>query len=123
MSDLRPIIAALETKRTAALLTGDYSTLAAITHRDFIHVDARGELRDREAYLASVASGSVRLLTAQTSETGFVVHGDLVLVTGLFRNELQTSAGIEVRAGRHCRAYVRDGGSWLNIMHQSTEIA
>lgn len=114
-------IAALESRRAEALVRGDIPALRAMTHDRYIHIDARGQLRDKASYLASIQSGTVKMLDSRVIENHIVVQDRAAFVTGLFINEIRTLLGVELRSGRHSRAYVLEDGIWLNILHKGTE--
>lgn len=113
----------LEARRADALISGDVRYLDQITHEDLLHVDGLGTLRDKAAFLRSIANGAAWSRRYETSNIELRVTRDTAVVTGLFANE-RTPAGGEAqrRFGRFSRVYVRREGLWLNLLHQGTEI-
>ena len=123
MTDYDPTrrIEELEARRAAALMAADVAALGAMTHEAYVHIDARGALRDRRSYLASVETAAVRIVESRMTDSRIVIVDRTAIATGLFANDIRTPAGKERREGRYVRTYVCVEGTWLNISHQATE--
>jgi hypothetical protein len=116
-------IEALETQRVEALINSDVFTLRSMTHKDYVHIDARGQLRTKDEFLSSISSGKVQMLFSEISGNRIQFHGDTAIVTGIFTNRIRTPSADESRSGRHCRVYIFEDHSWQNVLHQGTEYA
>ena len=123
MSD-KAAIADLEAGRARAILEADVAWLKDMTDPDYIHVEATGQRRNREDFLAALASGKVRFTRYDVLENDIRIVDDVAIVSGIFQNEIEgTDVMCRQKRGRHCRIYIRRGDRWANILHQGTQIA
>jgi hypothetical protein len=114
----------LEAQRCRALLDADVAALERLTGADYQHVETGGTTRDRAGFLAAIARPDHRFVLWVIEESRTVLHGDVAIVTGRYRNQVRTPAGLQpVKQARFVRVWVRRDGAWQNVVHQATAIA
>ncbi|MFV3126880.1 nuclear transport factor 2 family protein [Niveispirillum sp. KHB5.9] len=124
IEDDRAEIARLENARAQAIVAADRATLARITDDDYVHIEASGRTRDKEAFLVGVAPDGGRFDRYDLIETVIRLFGDAAIVTGVFENSfIGGTAPALVKRGRHTRVYIRRDGVWRNISHHATACA
>ena len=117
-------IRALEQQRAEAIVAADVATLQRITGGDYVHVEASGAVRTRDAFLSFLASGAGRFERYILLETCIRVFEDAALVTGMFENAFRAADGhLSTRVARHTRVWARRDGVWRNVSHQATAIS
>lgn len=124
MSESSSQVLSLEEARARAIADGDAETLAAMTHEDYVHVDAQGRRRTKREFLDDLSSAGIRSCGYSLLENGVRVLDDVAIVTGSFLNHQVGAEGtVARRHGRHVRIYLRGPAGWSNVLHQATEIA
>jgi hypothetical protein len=114
-------IAAIEDMRARAIIEADTATLERITASDYVHIEASGQRRDRQGFLAGIDPTRGRFERYLLLENDIRILGDAALVIGVFENVFVTATGERrTRRARHTRVYVRGGQDWLNLSHQAT---
>lgn len=117
-------IRALEQRRADAIVAADVATLERITDPDYVHVEASGAVRTREAFLSFLTSGAGRFERYVLLEIRIRVFEDAALVTGAFENAFRRhDGGLSARIARHSRVWARRDGVWRNVSHQATAIS
>ena len=117
-------VLAADARRIAALLSGDWGTVDALTAEDYTHVETNGGRRDKAGFLALLRQPQLRFLRWTIDENVVRVFGDVAIVSGSYRNVVRTAQGEQPeRHARHLRVWVRRNGAWRNVAHQATAIA
>src|SRR4051812_12406708 len=86
-------IRALEQQRADAIVAADIGTLERITDLDYVHIEASGAVRSREAFLSFLVSGAGHFERYVLLETRIRLFADAALVTGAFENAYRPSGG------------------------------
>lgn len=121
---LRDEVLAADALRISAMLEADVATLSRIISEDYIHVQSKGDLRNKQQFLGGLQAAQFRFDSFVVDENHVALHGDIAIVTGRYHNVVRTAAGPgPVKHARHIRVYVRRNGAWINTVHQATEIA
>jgi ketosteroid isomerase-like protein len=105
------ILAAVE-QRSAALVARDAETLREIHHPDLRWTTHRGDVRDRDAYVAGNTQGDLVWRAQRLVSPDVVVAGDTAVVTGAVDDEFERAG----ERGAHSMAltlvWVRDDAGW-----------
>lgn len=121
--DTEEVLAA-DVRRIAALLSGDWATVDALTAEDYTHVETNGGRRDKAGFLALLRQPDLRFLRWTVDENEVRVFGDVAVVTGTYRNVVRNAQGEQPeKHARHLRVWIRRDGAWRNVAHQATAIA
>ena len=111
MSAVREILAAVE-RRSAALVARDAEALREIHHPDLRWTTHRGEVRDRDAYIAGNTEGDLVWRAQRLVSPEVVVAGDTAVVTGAVEDEFERAG----EPGAHTMAltlvWVRGDAGW-----------
>ncbi|WP_288381754.1 nuclear transport factor 2 family protein [uncultured Massilia sp.] len=113
----------VERKRMEAVTGGDVETLKRLISRQYYHVESNGRLRTRTAFLQAVAEHTFSTGNYQIddSEVQVAPDGGSAVVVGTFNAVSKAADARRIRA-HYVRVWVRQGASWVNTVHQSTEI-
>ncbi|WP_177207874.1 nuclear transport factor 2 family protein [Massilia yuzhufengensis] len=117
-------ILAAEKQRREAVAGGNVEALKRIVSREYYHVESNGRMRTRTAFLQAVSNKAFASVDYQPSDTEVQMApgGATAVVVGTFSAVQQAGVPRRIRA-RFVRVWVRQGGAWVNTIHQSTEIA
>ncbi|MCJ2187925.1 nuclear transport factor 2 family protein [Novosphingobium beihaiensis] len=117
-------VLAVEAVRLKAMLEGDVETLRRMTGDDYVHVESTGQVRTKEEFLAGFKDREYRFVSFVIEENHVNLMGNVAVVTGRYRNVIETPAGVQpVKYARHVRVYAFRGGEWINVTHQATAIS
>ena len=123
MTDERVRIADLERQRAAAITRSDVALLRDITSADYVHVDIKGRVRNRDDFLATL-TGEARFSQYSTDDVRVTLLKEVAIVTGRFSNEHHLVDGeTTVRLGRFVRVWAWLDGRWRNVLHQATSVS
>ena len=113
----------VEAIRLEAMLDADVETLDQITGDDYVHVESTGQVRTKAQFLDGLKNRVYRFKSFIIEENNVNVMGTVAVVTGSYRNIIETSAGVQpVKYARHIRVYALRDGKWINVAHQATAI-
>jgi hypothetical protein len=100
-------------RRSAALVARDADALRALHHPGFRFTTPRGEVRDRDAYVAGNTEGDLVWRDQRFLEHDIIVCGNVAVLTGVVRDAF-SRAGV---AGGHdmriTLVWVLHEGSWV----------
>jgi ketosteroid isomerase-like protein len=113
-------IVALENAWSRASKAKDLKVLDQILDDDFISVDADGRLMIKAEILREAQQSGVRQVVI--SSTAAHVHGNTVIVTGLYEKKGVVQAKPFIRRGRFVDTWLQRGGRWVAIASLSTPI-
>lgn len=112
---------ALESRRCAAISSGDTATLRAMLTDDYIHVHMTGKVDNRDGHLRAVSSRPRR------TERGSLLvrrYGELAVLTGELTNIMTGANGEPNETSAYCQQVaVRQGGEWKFVSIQLTPLA
>jgi uncharacterized protein (TIGR02246 family) len=113
-------VRALEDRRYAAVVSGDFDAFAALAHPELAYTHSNGELDDLDSYLAKCRSGHYVYHRIDHPVDRIVVTGDTAVVIGEMHAEL-TAGGVEkTLANRSLAVWVRVDGDWRLLAYQPT---
>lgn len=119
MSDVETL-KALETKRCAAITSGDVETLKAMLVDDYVHVHMTGHVDDRAGHLKAVSSRPRR---TERGDLLVRVYGDLAVITGDLTNHMTGADGKTNATKAYChQVAARNGAEWRFVSIQLTPL-
>jgi Ketosteroid isomerase homolog len=112
----------LENDRAQAVVKGDVASLDKMTSDDYTIIDRAGRMRDKQATMAAIKSGDIKLTSNKLSDLKVRVYGDTAVVTG--RSDAEGSINGTPSNGpvRFTRVYVKKDGQWQSVAFQQTPI-
>ena len=111
MSAREEILAAAE-RRSAALVARDAEALRALHHPDLRWTTHRGDVRDRDAYIAGNTEGELVWRAQRLVSPDVVVAGDTAVLTGAVYDEFERAGEPGAHTMRLTLVWVRDEGTW-----------
>ena len=116
-------VRAAEERRVAAIRTNNSVAIARMLDDQFIYINARGMIYDKDSYLAAVRS---RALTyspdLELTETDFRVDGDVVIIVGLMLGHARIEREQHVYHHRNMRVWRERQGEWKLLAWQSSDV-
>ena len=100
---------------TRAELKGDRAAAGALLADDFVGTTQRGEIENKEQYLAGVAANSD---VVKADDYKISLHGDFAIMT-----HRSTVAGVRNIQFRSTHVWVKRKGKWLVIAHHGSQIS
>jgi len=108
--------------RYRAMLDGDLATLAQLLAPGLSYTHSSAHREDREAYLASLASGRVRYLDALRDEVHVQIHGDTAVIEGHVLLHAMVDGVRRRLDNRFLSVWLREAGQWRLLAWASTPI-
>ena len=99
--------------RAAALAARDATALRERLHPGFRWTSHRGEVFDREAYVAANTGGALVWRRQVVEAPDVVVAGVTAVVTGVVRDDVERDGAPASFAMRLTQVWVHDDGRWL----------
>jgi hypothetical protein len=101
--------------RSAALVARDADALRALHHPGFRFTTPRGDVRDRDAYIAGNAAGELVWRAQHLVSHEVVVAGDTAVLVGVVHDEFER-AGVAGAHDMHLTlVWVRFEGRWVAL--------
>ena len=124
MSDKDTIahIEALDAKRAECILARDFAGLEPMIAEDLRYVHSSAVLENKQQYLAKLTSGHYTYRALTTLQREMRVIGDVVLVIGDARIEVEVSGTAKVVMSRYLQVWVKRSAGWQMASWQSTPI-
>jgi len=111
---------ALEDRRYAAIVAGDFADFAAVCHPELLYTHSTAVTDTLESYLEKCRSEYYVYHHVDHPVHRIVVAGDTALVLGEMNADL-TADGVRKQLRNNSLAvWVRDGGTWKLIGYQPT---
>ena len=114
-------LAKLNDEWAKATLAGDVKTLERLAADDLVYTHTNGKVDNKATLLASLREGSLKYLQFDTGETKVQQYGDVALLFS--RPTLKLTGGGQgerTLTPRFLRVWVKRGGRWQMVAHQST---
>jgi ketosteroid isomerase-like protein len=113
-SDEQAVITAAE-QRATALVAGDVSELKRLMHPKMRWTTHRGDVLDRDTYVAGNTDGSLVWQEQRLEEATVTVVGDTAVLTAVVVDEVKRGGERETFRLRLTQTWVRYGGTWQCI--------
>jgi len=121
--DVTAKVLSLEQLWNQAEVQKDTHSLNQLLADNFIYVDIDGSLiKDKAEFLASVTSRAERIESIRGEAMTTQVHGETVIVTGVYREKGTLNGKPYYHHGRFTDTWVKEGSAWLCAASQSTLI-
>ncbi|MGO9088311.1 MAG: nuclear transport factor 2 family protein [Candidatus Sulfotelmatobacter sp.] len=120
-SGVRSKLFALENAWSQAAEIKDVKAMDQLLDSAFLYVDFDGRLMTKAEVLANVKSASVQQVVTEAMTAN--LHGNTVVVTGIFRVKGMEGGKPYLRRGRFIDVWMYENGNWLAISSQATPIA
>jgi ketosteroid isomerase-like protein len=116
-------VLAIERDIMSAIRGKDVATLAPLLADDFIYRTHFGAEADKAAFLESVASFPVEILSLRGEELKVNVYGDTAVLTGVQIAEARPPEGeTEESAVAFTDVFLRRNGQWLMVLAYGVEL-
>ena len=99
--------------RSAALVARDADALRALHHPEFRFTTPRGDVRDRDAYIAGNTVGELVWRAQHLVEHEIAVHGDTAVLVGVVHDEFERAGEPGAHDMRLTLVWVRAEGRWV----------
>ena len=116
------VIEALETKRCQAILDCDYKTVESLMGEDLSYVHSSAVKEDKKQYLEKLASGHYIYHGLDAIERNFRVIGDVVLVNGDLRINVEVAGNKKVIMSRYLQVWAKRDVGWQMVSWSSVPI-
>jgi ketosteroid isomerase-like protein len=113
-------VLSLEQLWNQAEVEKDTHSLNQLLSDTFIFVDIDGSLQNKAQFLASVSDRSEHIDSIRSESMLSHVHGDTVIVTGIYHEKGTLKGKAYYHHGRFTDTWIRDGSAWLCAASQST---
>jgi len=101
--------------RSAALVARDPAALRALHHPDFRFTTPRGDVRDRDAYIAGNTGGELVWRAQYLVSHEVVVAGDTAVLLGVVHDEFERAGVAGAHDMRLTLVWVREQGEWVAL--------
>jgi ketosteroid isomerase-like protein len=99
--------------RSAALVARDAKTLRALHHEDLRWTTHRGDVRDRDAYIAGNTEGELVWRDQHLVEHDVVVAGDTAVLTGIVHDAFERAGEPGAHDMRLTLVWVKQDDGWV----------
>ncbi|HWQ31412.1 MAG TPA: nuclear transport factor 2 family protein [Blastocatellia bacterium] len=113
----------LEQEWVEALTKADTAALERIYHNDLTYTHSSGVVDTKASYIAGLKSGNTKYLSLDREEIKVRIYGDTAIVTCKAAIRLLNKEQSVSFTARLIHVYVRQGGRWQMVAHQSTRLA
>jgi ketosteroid isomerase-like protein len=116
-------VLAIEREIMAAIRGKDVATLAPLLADDFLYRTHFGAEADKAAFLESIASFPIEILSLRGEELKVNVYGDTAVLTGIQIAEARPPEGeTEESAVAFTDVFLRRNGQWLMVLAYGVEL-
>ncbi len=114
-------VLSLENAWNEAQSHADAKAIAGLLASSFVYTDADGSFMDKAQLLASIrTAGQSHIVNEQMKAQSY---GDVMVVTGIYREEGTEDGKPYTRRGRFTDTWVQTAGQWLCASSQETLIS
>jgi ketosteroid isomerase-like protein len=113
----------LEEKWVAALEKSDAATLDSIFADTYVETDGRGHRSDKQALLAVVKSGDLKVESIKLSDMQVYVYGDAAVLTGSAASAGNYKGQPFAANASFTETFVRQNGKWRAVASHRSLVA
>jgi ketosteroid isomerase-like protein len=121
-NDVIQEIESLDAKRCQATLARDFKTVATLIGEDLLYVHSSAVQEDKKQYLEKLESGHYIYHGLQVLQRAFRVIGDVVLVNGDLRIDVEVSGTKKVIMSRYLQVWAKRASGWQMVSWSSVPI-
>jgi ketosteroid isomerase-like protein len=111
-----------ETRRSEALVRGDFGTLDEILSDDLTYTHASGVYESKAQIMANLKSGQVKYESFTPEDVLVRVYGTTGVVTGVARVKVRVKGEHLSLQLRFTNVYVKKGDLWQMVAWQATRL-
>ena len=111
-----------EDKWIAGVKANDRAALEKILSKDLVYTHSTGKVEDRTQYIASMTSGEQKYASVDYTDIAVRVYGTTAVVTAQARMTGSTKSVPFDNKLRVLHVWVKQGGSWVLVAHQTTKL-
>jgi ketosteroid isomerase-like protein len=116
-------VLALEDRRFAAMIDGDFARLADMVHDQLLYTHSSGVTDTKASWLQSMQSGRVKYKKANCTERKVRLYGDTALITGRAVIDAEIAGQAKTLKLLFLNAWTRTPQGWKFVAWQSTPLA
>jgi len=120
--DVEAELLRLEDERARAAMTGDAATLERLVSDDLVYTHSTGRLDTKRSFIESTKSGAVKYRRMERKDTKVTVRDGFAFLTGGIEIDVETGGRTLNLNLRFSNVWERSGGSWRQILWQTTPI-
>ncbi|HPA91063.1 MAG TPA: nuclear transport factor 2 family protein [Quisquiliibacterium sp.] len=122
MSDSQVIaqITELDERRAQMVVARDIAGLRQLVGDDLLYVHSSATEEDKALYLERLETGYYRYLGMKNLKRAFRVLGDVVLVNGDVRIDVEVKGAVKLVMSRYLQVWALRDGRWQMVSWQST---
>ncbi len=115
-------VLAAETRRFAAMVSVDMTTLDALLSDDLVYTHSTGRVETKAQFLESLKAGTNKYKGVDRSDIRVRMYGDTAVVTGAAVLQVETAGNPMSLPIRYTDVYVKSATGWRMVTWQSTRI-
>ena len=115
-------IEALDNQRTKAILERNFAALAPLLGDDLRYIHSSAVQENKSEYLEKLTSGHYIYHGLDVQEREYRVLGDVVLVNGDLRIEVEVKGTRKVVLSRYLQVWARRASGWQMVSWQSVPV-
>lgn len=115
-------IESLDNQRTQAILSRNFQALEALMGDDLRYIHSSAVQENKTEYLDKLASGHYRYHGLDVQQREYRVLGDVVLVNGDLRIDVEVKGTRKVVLSRYLQVWARRAGAWQMVSWQSVPV-
>lgn len=115
-------VKAAEAQLADAHVRLDIDLIDSLLHPDYVIVQPDGMVETKRQVLASYRSGTRHWDSAKSDQLDVRVYGNMAIVIGRWQAKGRNGSVDFDYAARFLSVWIKQGGRWLNLSSQSTEI-
>lgn len=115
-------VRAVEEQRYKAMLQNDFPTLEKLMADDVVYVHSSGAVDDKQSFVATLRSGSLRYKKFSPEDTRVRIAGNLAVVTGNSAVEVDRDGKPQSFRVRFTAVYEKSGAGWRLSAWQTTRL-
>jgi ketosteroid isomerase-like protein len=115
-------IEALDNQRTKSILSRDFATLEKLMGDDLRYIHSSAVQENKAEYLEKLTSGHYLYHGLDVQQREYRVLGDVVLVNGDLRIEVEVKGTRKVVLSRYLQVWARRASGWQMVSWQSVPV-
>lgn len=121
-ADIIAQIESLDQQRSQAILQRNFAALASLLGEDLRYIHSSAVQENKSQYLDKLTSGHYLYHGLDVQQREFRVLGDVVLVNGDLRIDVEVKSTRKVVLSRYLQVWARRAGGWQMVSWQSVPV-